>query len=191
MKSFHILALFSVLVLLSCSSTFSEEEKQTYIAKGDEISQRTFTALSSELMTQMKAGGPVEAVSFCNVHVLPLTDTLSKEGGVVIKRTSDKIRNTANRTTPRELEVIISYKAQLDLGKELKPIVEKRGEQVYYYAPIKVKAACLSCHGNANQISKPVDSVLALKYAKDMAVNYKEGELRGIWSISFENKSKE
>lgn len=190
MKSFHFIALISALLLLSCS-TFSEEQRQKYTAKGNEISQKTFTALSSELMTQMKAGGPVEAVSFCNVHALPLTDTLSKQDGVVIKRTSDKIRNKANRATPRELEVIISYKGQIDLGQELQPIVEKMGDQVHYYAPIKVKAACLSCHGNNDQISQPVDSILSLKYPKDLAVNYKEGELRGIWSITFENGNKE
>jgi len=190
MKGFRIFTLVSILVFTSCS-TFSEEEKQAYTAKGNEISQKAFKALSSELMAQMKAGGPVQAVSFCNINALPLTATVAEENGVHIKRTSDKIRNKANKATPRELEVIISYKAKFDLGKELQPVVEKREGQVHYYAPIKVMTACLNCHGTSEQISKPADSILSLKYPKDMAVNYKEGELRGIWSITFENEVKQ
>lgn len=191
MKIFHLIVFLSVLVFASCSSRFSEEEKQEYLVKGNEISQKAFTALSSELMHQMKAGGPVQAVSFCNVHALSITDSVSLENQVQIKRTSDKIRNKANRATPRELEVIISYEAQIDLEKELNPIVEKKGEQIHYYAPIKVQAACLNCHGTSEEISKSADSIIALKYPKDLAVNYKEGELRGIWSITFENSNKE
>ena len=185
MKGFRIFLLVSVLIFGACSS-FSEEEKQGYITKGNEISQKAFKALSSELMAQMKAGGPVQAVSFCNLNALPLTAKVSEENGVVIKRTSDNIRNRANRANPRELEVIIAYKAQLDQGKELQPIVEKRKAQVHYYAPIKMTTACLNCHGSDVQRSKPTDSILALKYPDDRAVNYQEGDVRGIWSITFE-----
>lgn len=190
MKNVRILGIIGVFVFASCSS-FSEEEKQTYTLKGNEVSQMTFKALSSELTTQMKVGGPVQAVDFCNVNALKITDALSKVNGVQIKRTSDKIRNKENRATPRELEVIISYKAHLDQGKELQPVVEKMGDQVHYYAPIKVMTACLSCHGDSEQISKPTDSILSLKYPKDLAVNYNEGELRGIWSITFKHEIKE
>ena len=47
MKGFRIFTLVSILVVTSCS-TFSEEEKQAYTAKGNEISQKAFKALSSE-----------------------------------------------------------------------------------------------------------------------------------------------
>ena len=185
MKGFSYLALLSVFLFASCTS-FSEKEKQVYTVKGNEISQKAFKALSSELMAQMKAGGPVQAVSFCNVNALPLTETVSKENGVQIKRTSDKIRNTANEATARELEVIMSYKSLMGSGQELRPVVEKEGKQVHYYAPIKVQAACLNCHGDARQVSKPADSILKLKYPDDVARYYKEGDLRGIWSITFD-----
>lgn len=185
MKGIKVLAVLGLFLAVSCNS-FSEKQKQEFTVKGNEISQKAFKALSSELMAQMKAGGPVQAVSFCNVNALPLTETISKENNVQIKRTSDKIRNVANEPTARELEVIMSYKSLMGSGQELKPVVEKEGKQVHYYAPIKMQTACLNCHGDTRQVSKPADSILKLKYPNDVARYYKEGDLRGIWSITFD-----
>lgn len=186
MKSLQLLVVLSVFIFTSCGSDLSQDEKQAYTERGNEISQKAFKTLSSELKAQMKAGGPVRAVSFCNVNALPLTAAVSNENGVRIKRTSDKIRNGENTASERELEIIHAYKTELSAGKELKPVVEKRGAEIAYYAPIKLQGACLNCHGvKGTHISKGVDSILALKYPMDIAFNYKEGDLRGIWSITF------
>ncbi len=184
-----ILILGSILTLVSCDNSLSLKEKQEYTIKGKEITQATFKDLSSHLMQQMKLGGPTQAVPFCNVQAMPITHQMSEKYNVTIKRTSDKIRNSVNTASERELKIIEEYKLAIQKNKELFPIVEiDKGGQKHFYAPIKLNAKCLACHGTLeNKLSIKTDSLIKSLYPNDKAVDYKEGDLRGIWSITFNN----
>ena len=47
---------------------------------------------------------------------------------------------------------------------------------------------CLTCHGSKEQIGGDLYSdVIEALYPKDKAINFKLGELRGMWSIKFLN----
>lgn len=173
-------------IFTSCTSGLTEEEKEVYVQKGNEISQAAFHELSTNLMAQMKEGGPQQAIPFCNENALVLTEMLSEEHHATIKRTSDKIRNSANSPSKRELEVIAAFKKNAEEAP-LAPIVEKDADNtIHYYAPIKTLGACLNCHGEVGSTMKSETNTLVKSmYAEDLAIGYKEGELRGIWSISF------
>ena len=71
---------------------------------------------------------------------------------------------------------------------EITPIVEvDNNNNKHYYAPILLKANCLACHGKVDEfISVKTDSIIKSLYPDDKAVGYNEGDLRGIWSITFE-----
>lgn len=183
-KGFIFVVFVSV---LSCNNSLTTKEKENYSAKGKEIAQASFKELSNQLMKQMKEGGPSQAVPFCNTQALPITNKLSETYNVTIKRTSDKLRNPENKATPRELEVIEEYKSLRSAKKELAPIVEiDINNQKHFYAPIVLKANCIVCHGELNNhVSKKTDSILKELYPHDLAIGYKEGDLRGIWSITF------
>ena len=174
-------------ILVSCSSGFSEKEKQEYTLKGKEIAQATFKELSTNLMTQMKAGGPAQAIPFCNQQASPIAEELSKKYDVVIKRTSNKLRSCENDPSEREIEIIDTYQQLLLENKELKPIVEIDTDQKkHFYAPIKIKANCLVCHGKVNEtMTVKTDSIIKSIYQFDIATGYNEGDLRGLWSITF------
>ena len=61
-----------------------------------------------------------------------------------------------------------------------------KDQNVRYFAPILVKAQCLACHGNVGQqVADSTHSLLQSRYPADAATGYKEGELRGIWSVNF------
>ena len=47
------------------------------------------------------------------------------------------------------------------------------------FLPINLKAQCLACHGNEDEIAGDVRSVLAELYPDDRATGFREGELRG------------
>ena len=176
-------------LMISCkkSEVLTEEKKQEYITKGKDIAQSSFKALSGKLTEQMKAGGPKQAIPFCNVEAMPLTDSLSKEYNVSIKRTSDKFRNPENEPTQRELEVITNYKDQKSKGAFLEPIVEESADKiVHFYAPILASNKCLACHGKLEETLKvQTDSIIKSLYPNDLATGYGDEELRGIWSITF------
>ncbi len=182
--------IFSVLLgFISCTNSLSEKEKEQYTKKGKEIAQASFKELSSNLMHQMKQGGPALAVPFCNSQAMPLTNQMEEKFDVTIKRASNKVRNPVNKATERELEIITAYENLKKDKKGLTPIVEidSNGKK-HFYAPIIIKAKCLVCHGVLNeQLSIKTDSLIKAQYPSDMAVAYKEGDIRGVWSITFKN----
>jgi hypothetical protein len=183
-KVFILLFVFS---FISCGNKFTEKEKAEYTVKGKEIAQATFKKLSGELMAQMKAGGPVKAIPFCNLEAVPLVDELSKEYNAIIKRTSDQLRSCDNEPTERELVIINEYQELLQAKQPIVPIVELDEEgKKHFYAPIKISAKCLVCHGEkGNTLANKTDSIVKSLYPNDLAIGYKDGDLRGIWSITF------
>jgi len=183
----NVLILVTILSFFSCNSEFSEKEKQQYSNKGKEIAEATFNALSYELMAQMKEGGPAQAIPFCNVEAVPLAKEISEKYNVAIKRTSDQLRSCENEPSEREIDIIINYKNLIAESKELKPIVEIDAiNKKHFYAPIIIKANCLVCHGKLNEtMTVKTDSIIKSLYQFDIATGYVEGDLRGVWSIAF------
>lgn len=175
------------MLLTACSSNFSEEEKEAYKKKGVEISKASFNELSSQLMAQMKEGGPVKAIPFCKLEAKGILQELSEKYDAQVKRSSDLLRSCKIEPTERELEVIYAYKDSLSKNKDLKPIVEIDTDQKkHFYAPIIVQAKCLVCHGEVNKtMAVSTDSIIKSYYPFDIATGYKEGDVRGVWSITF------
>jgi hypothetical protein len=183
-----IFSLFLVAITISCNKSLTPKEKEAYLVKGKEISKESFKTLSGKLKEQLQKGGVVHAIPFCNSEALPITKELSKKFNVSIKRTSNKIRNIKNNSTARELEVVEKFITLKENNKELAPIVEVgKNDKIHFYAPIIMKNNCLVCHGTVGQeISVKNDSIIKLLYPNDKATNYKEGDVRGIWSITFD-----
>ena len=179
--------IFLILLFSSCEPSLSEKEIRQYKEQGDQIVKSASEKLSGTLMSKMKEGGPLEAIGFCNQSALPITKKMAAYHDVEIKRTSLKIRNPENLPNEEELKVLHYYEDKLSEGKTLNPLVslDPYGKP-NYYAPIRVEQKCLMCHGTPKQqISSPIDSILKVKYPEDLAVGYREGDLRGVWSISF------
>ena len=182
MKS--ILSLIALTLLLSCSNvSLSNEEIKKYTSKGKEIGQLTMKKLGGNLMQQMKLGGVQQAIPFCNASANPLTEELSKKHNATIKRTSHKLRNANNKPTKVEDNILKQYIATIEKGEKLKPIVSKDNDgKIHFYAPIKMQKKCLVCHGT---VSKQTDSIIKLIYPSDKAIGFKESDLRGLMSVTF------
>lgn len=182
--------LFSLIIgsITSCNSDeLSKKEKQEYIVKGKEIGKTTLKKLGSNLMHHMKKGGTQEAIPFCNLKANSLTKEIADKYKVSIKRTSHKIRNEENKPNEEEEVIIKQYLSLIAKGEKLKPVVEKDKEgKIHFYAPIKLEAKCLMCHGVVGeQVAPKTDSILKVLYSKDKATGFKVGDLRGIVNITF------
>ena len=146
----------------------------------------TKTTLGENLIGTIQKKGIVSALEFCNIHATPLTDSMATVHNAIINRVTDKPRNPKNKASILESEYLEIFKSQVASGKEVKPIVNKQGNEVQFYYPIVTNTLCLQCHGKPNDDIKP----LTLKkindlYPKDEAIGYTENEVRGIWSIHF------
>lgn len=180
--------IFILLILFSsCKKPLGPKEAKAYEETGKEVSKNTAAVLSETLTSKMKSGGIAEAVNFCNMNALPITKEMSEKHHVSIKRTSLKTRNTSNKPTDNEVAILEKYQKKLDKGNRAKPIVKRYSDgSVHYYAPIFIEKKCLICHGVLDQeLSRVADSIIKSRYPNDLATGFKDGDLRGMWSISF------
>jgi len=181
------LLIVALVVLSSCSKSLSKKEIEQYTIQGKEIAKATAKKLGGTMIEKMKDGGVKEAVPFCNTKAIPLTSEMSEKFNVSIKRTSHLIRNEDNKPNDQEVLVISNYRDLMAKEKGLKPVVELDSDgNPHFYAPIIIQKKCLTCHGEIGvDVTKKSDSIIEFYYPKDLATGFKEGDLRGIWSITF------
>ncbi len=179
--------LFIGFVGCNTATKLSKEAQNEYLALGKEITQKTFKLLSRNLMTQMKQGGPPQALPFCNSQAILLTDKIAGQEHVRIKRVSKLFRNGNNKPSKIEIGIIEDYEIKKLQGNLLAPVLLSRPSgEPQFYAPIIINSKCLVCHGVVGeQVSKTTDSLIKTLYPNDLATGYKVGDLRGIWSIQF------
>lgn len=144
--------------------------------------------LKGELVTALKAEGPVKAIGVCNISAPAIAKEVSTDGWTV-SRTSLKLRNAAAAPDAWEKAALEYFDAEKAKGAdpmklERAEIVEKDGKKTFRYMKAIPTAAepCLACHGG--DIKEPVKAKLSELYPKDQAAGYKEGDIRGAFALS-------
>ena len=164
----------------------------SYAQIGLNIAFKTKAQLGKNLMGTMKEKGVIEALKFCNVKAMPLTDSMATAHKAIIKRVSDKTRNPNNKANETELKNIEHFKSALANKEEIKPVVDTISDNVHFYYPIVTNAMCLQCHGNPEKDLDPkLLTSLNNLYPNDEALGYSENQVRGIWSIQFKKTKDE
>jgi len=162
----------------------TENSTQDYLEKGKAIAMATGDLLSKKLFTAINANGPENALEFCNIQALPITDSMATELHAKIKRVSDKYRNLHNAANNMELEYIKHAKLEIEKNGSAKPKLITSNEKMIAYYPIITNSLCLQCHGNIEtDISKETKTAIQINYPEDKATGYDVNELRGIWVI--------
>jgi hypothetical protein len=180
-------------VVASCRQPPAKEDaaaaESRWMEKGQELATAAFTALSGELRAALGRGGVPEAIQYCHVAALPITDSIAAGYDATIRRTTLKPRNPANAPRGHETDVLAGYQAASDQGQALQPQVHVEGNQVHFYAPIMTQDMCLKCHGNPGETIAEKDwALIQERYPNDLAHGYGAGEWRGMWSIAFEKE---
>lgn len=162
-------------------------DPRPWLDDGQVIQQATFATLSGALQNAMAEGGVTAALRYCNTAAYPLTDSLSAEYGVSIRRATERPRNPSNRAMDRESAVLSAYRDALAAGEQVAPRVHEVDDStVVYYAPIRAQPLCLNCHGTVGrEVTPAAADLIAELYPADEALGYAEGDLRGIWSLMF------
>jgi hypothetical protein len=146
------------------------------------IIQTFATELKQNLTTAMQAGGPLAAVSFCQLQAGEITASAHKNGWRV-SRVSEKNRNALNLADEYEQNILQGFAQRHAAGEaydNMWSIAEHEGE-IRVLKAIAVQEPCLACHGE--NISADVQQLLKDKYPADLATGYKTGELRGAFSL--------
>lgn len=163
-------------------------DNTVYLEAGDSIATQAQQILLSNVKSALEKGGSAYAVEFCHEHALKLTDSISVAYKASVQRISSKNRNSNNAPGSPEEENLLGYFTDLKAsGKPLHDTLFFQNNLVVYYKPILLgMPTCLKCHGEpGTDIDAETLSLLNTQYPGDKATNYKLGDLRGAWKITF------
>jgi len=189
-----ILVALILITLMACDSKDNDSNpndfnsptfQKKYLELGHKVSEESFNAIRLNLMTAMAANGVSGAVEFCKTAAYPITDSLSELYSAKIRRTSIKYRNPLNKPDESELEILNHFGSLHDSGTLIKDsIIKISDKEIWYVRPIYAQGLCQNCHGSVgNTVSTDNYDVIKKLYPEDKAVDYKSGDLRGMWSI--------
>ena len=193
MKKYILPVIFTLMVggFLACN-TGSENKIETkeylkFQQLGDKVSNVTQGVLLANVGRAMKNGGPENAVSFCNLKVSSIVDSLNVANNCQISRVSDKNRNPGNRLQDKTDKLIWDFFAQSISGNSIKDTLVASKDEIIYYKPIKTgMEACLKCHGIPEKdIDTGTYAAILKLYPNDLATNYHLNDFRGLWKIRF------
>lgn len=145
-------------------------------------------SLKAELQTAMQSGGPVNAISACQLKAPEIAKTVSDGEKLQISRVSLRNRNPVTGV-PNEwqTQVLNDFEARKVKGEALESLVyselvENAGKQEFrFMKAIPTEAMCLTCHGS--EVSPAVMTRLKELYPQDKATGFKEGDLRGAFVV--------
>ena len=135
-------------------------------------------------MAALQRGGTQEAIPFCNIKAIPITDSVALAANTRIQRVTNKPRNPDNKANAYEVSLIDEYQTAIATGKTLQPhTTEVSGYDTYYF-PILTNAMCLQCHGQpGREVQEVTLENLKQYYPEDRALGYGPNEVRGLWKV--------
>lgn len=147
------------------------------------LQQRLQERLSQELAQQ----GPAASVRVCKEEAMRITRAVQDEGGVVLGRTSHRLRNPANQPPLWAAEWVRASARKA--ASEVAPVWIDLGEKLGVLAPIPTGSVCLVCHGEPASLDPELQATLRALYPQDQAVGFRLGELRGFFWAEVEKPS--
>jgi len=158
-----------------------------WIDQSRELALQLGTELKGELGRAIEQGGPVAAIDVCQKRAPEIAARLSGQSGATVSRTALRVRNPANVPDELQRAVLGQFAAELASGRVQGPQeaafeinhggrIERR-----YMRAIPTDALCLTCHGE--NLSPGLAAAIAGRYPGDQATGFKQGELRGAFSV--------
>jgi hypothetical protein len=179
-----IAALLMTMVIVGAAPA---NDTTTLIQEGKGLIKAFAKDLKTALVAAMKEGGPVKAISVCKKIAPEVANTHSKKNGWTIGRTSLKVRNSKSAPDVWESAVLKEFESRKAKGEDISKLIKaevverKDGKEFRMMVAIPVAKVCTRCHGT--KISKPVTDVLDKLYPDDKARGFKEGDLRGAFTL--------
>jgi len=190
MKKLIAISLISVFALANETNT-TNEKKATQANPNMEIAKEGVKyikmlgkALKQNVGKNLKEDPTaLKAVEFCSQKAKDVVKEVTKDfpENVKVRRTAIKYRNPNNKPDATDLEVLNKMESALKAKTlEKKPMVIDVNGTKRVYVPVIVEKACTKCHGDVNSMNPKVKDVIAKTYPNDKAINFKEGDLRGV-----------
>ncbi len=187
MKKLLLAALIAALPL-SAPLADNHGAAKAHLEQSKAAIQDFFATLKGELVTAMKEGGPVHAISVCQQTAPALARIKSQDHDMDLGRTSLKPRNPDNVPDQWEQRVLMKFEEALAAGKPIDELAywevmeDKGDEQFRFMKAIPTGEVCLKCHGQ--ELDPKVEAKLDELYPNDLARGYEKGQIRGAFTIT-------
>ena len=181
--------LFATAIVLASTQLLSVEI--TSQQKATAAAGRLQLEMRKRLIPSIQKNGLIGSMDICTKDAPALIADLEKTFNLTMKRTALRVRNPANNPDGTETVFLEKLAGMLKAGEQLPQEVTLFSETesgkirtLRFYKPLFMQAVCVGCHGSADKIPSDVAKVLATRYPKDKGAGYKDGELRGIISVT-------
>ncbi|WP_242926217.1 Tll0287-like domain-containing protein [Pontibacter vulgaris] len=154
---------------------------------GDSVVTVAQQQLDAKLQAGLQQGGVATAIPYCQPENYTEVQELAHKFGGTPHRTGTRLRNPQNKPDATIAAILAKY----EKGQLKEPqVVALNQNELLYTSPIYIRNQnCLQCHGTVgNEITSAAYEKIKQKYPADAAINYKLGELRGMWHITFNKK---
>jgi len=176
----------TILVLLAACNGDSADDYAEERARAEKAAASLLAELKPKLQQALGAGPPEDGLNLCAHVAQSISTEVQEREGVVVRRTSLKVRNPANVPDEEErawLEAVRERKVLPTEGEAWISRGPDGGKELRFVRPIVMAKMCLQCHGDPEQLSPAVRKLLKKLYPDDRATGYKAGDLRGIVSV--------
>lgn len=161
-----------------------EFDKEAALQDVKAITKAFAGSLQSELQGAMKSGGPLNALSVCNLEAMPITAKNAIDANALVSRVSLKNRNPDNVPNDWQRAVLEEFDKRAADGEDPATMAsvtvvktEDEKHQIRFMKATPAGGVCLACHGQ--EIAPDLQSKLDELYPEDKATGYSLGEVRG------------
>lgn len=170
-----------LLIFMACSQDNEKADVAHYKTQGDSVANAMQQLLLKNVREAVSDSGFAYAVDYCQANAGHIIGTGEKNANIrSIERKTDKPRNQNNALVTDQDKAVFKYfkSTPNDTAVVL-------ADEVVYYKPIHVMMpTCLKCHGKKENLDPELLETVNEKYPRDLAVDYEQGELRGMWKIA-------
>jgi hypothetical protein len=188
-RGWHMKRIMTIfLMTVTCAAPVMADDYSKNIDDSRAMVREFMQTLKQELQKGMQQGGPVNAVSVCNLTAPGIARTYSARKGWEVGRTSLRTRNPNNAPDTWERAALESFDERQRAGEdpaklEFHEIVTTNGKrELRYMKAIPTGGLCLACHGE--QLDLQVKTRIETLYPHDQALGYKVGDIRGAFTIT-------
>ncbi|WP_299706476.1 DUF3365 domain-containing protein [uncultured Pontibacter sp.] len=152
---------------------------------GDSIVVVAQRLQDTRLVEHLEQGGVAAAMPYCQPENYEEVEALQDKFGAISRRISMKPRNPKNKPDALANDALARYSKGQERNAKVEAINQ---EELLYTAPIYLRnESCLRCHGTVGQDIAEADyAIIKQKYPDDQAINYKKGDLMGVWQLTFD-----
>ena len=178
--------ILKILLLVFVVSSSMAEDISAYEKNSIFVIKELSHKLKTTVKSVMQKSGAIEAIEYCNIAALDLTEEVAIDSALVLKRTSLKYRNNHNAPDNWELSVLKRFEKRKSDGEDISLITESAiidsPEKIFrYMKAIPTDKPCLTCHGA--EIKSNIVAKINELYPYDKAKNFKVGDIRGAFSV--------